>query len=142
MIVYGMPTHRLITMTVTRAHVASVKNGIGLSIQPQFMRMRLIAPCGWSIWCMTSSETNCGTAIDIEKTARQKPLPCVVLRLMTMARNRPQKKLRNVAKNAQINVQPSTDMNSRAETMLPELLNTVLKFSKPTQSNSTRWLWS
>ena len=27
MMVYGIPTHRLITMTVTRAQVASVKNG-------------------------------------------------------------------------------------------------------------------
>ena len=137
-----MPTHRLITMTVTRAQVASVKNGIGPLIQPHCSRMRFTAPCGCSIWCMTSSETNCGTAMDIEKTARQKPLPRVVLRWMIIARNRPKKKFRKVAKNAQTRVHVRTERNRRPETMLPEFENTALKFCRPTQSKRTRWLWS
>ena len=142
MMVYGIPTHRLMTMTVTRAHVAFVKNGSGSVIQPHVCNMRLTAPCGWSMVCMTSKDTNCGTAIDMEKHGRQKPLPRVVLRLMIMATNMPRKKFRNVAKNAHTKVQISTRTNSPALTVPPLLENTVAKFFRPTQSKRTRFLWS
>ena len=91
---------------------------------------------------MTSRETNCGTAMDMEKHARQKPLKRVVLRLMTIAKNMPIKKFRKVAKNAQTSVQMVTCRNRRALTVPPLLENTLAKLSKPTQSNSTRWLRS
>lgn len=98
--------------------------------------MLLMAPSGWSIWLMASRETNCGTAIDSEKIDRHMPLKRVVLRLMIIARNRPKKKFRNVAKIAQTNVQPSTRTNCCAVTA-PVELNNWPKFLTPTQSNST-----
>ena len=136
MMVNGMPIHRLTTITVTRAHMVSVKNGSGLSTHPQDISRRLMAPSGWSIWLMTSSETNCGTAIDSENAARQKPLSRVVRRLMIIARNRPRKKFRNVAKNAQIRVQANT-LPNWAALISPVALNSWVKFLKPTQSNSS-----
>ena len=142
MMVYGIPTHRLMMITVTRAQVALVKNGNGPSIQPHVCSMRFTAPCGWSMVCMTSRDTNCGTAMDMEKQARQKPLKWVVLRLMIMATNMPRKKFRKVAKKAQTNVHTSTRPNSAALTVPPLLEKTLAKFSKPTQWNSTRCLWS
>lgn len=55
---------------------------------------------------------------------------------MIIARNRPKKKFRNVAKIAQTNVQPSTRTNCCAVTA-PVELNNWPKFLTPTQSNST-----
>ena len=80
--------------------------------------------------------------MDMEKQARQKPLKWVVLRLMIMATNMPKKKFRKVAKKAQTNVHTSTRPNSAALTVPPLLEKTLAKFSKPTQWNNTRCLWS
>ena len=142
MMVYGIPIHRLITITVTRAHVAFDSHGSGPLIQPQLSSKRLIAPSRWSMVCITSRDTNCGTAMDIEKHARQKALPLMVLRSMIMAMNIPRKKFRKVAKNAQISVHASTEKNSLAFTSPPLLPSTVPKFFRPTQENRTVWFWS
>ena len=81
----------LMTMTVTRAQVGSVKKGrlAPSAMTPSSRSSTLTAPSGWSIVRMISSETNIGTAQGSTKQKRQNPLALVSLRLMTMARIMP-----------------------------------------------------
>ena len=84
--VYGIPTQRLMIITVALAHVLLVRNGSGLEIRPALVSRTLMAPWGCSMVRMIKRETNCGTAMESTKQKRQNALPCVSLRLMTMAR--------------------------------------------------------
>ena len=69
-IVYGIPIHRSTIMTVTRAHVGSVKNGSGELIQPSSWSRTFMGPASARTFFITSSETNCGTAIARTKSVR------------------------------------------------------------------------
>ena len=84
--VYGIPTHKLITITVTRAQVALVKKGRGFVISPRFISSVFTAPEGWSIVRMISKDTNIGTAMERIKQNLQKLLNRVPFRLIMIAR--------------------------------------------------------
>ena len=84
-IVYGIPTHRLITMIVTLASMALVQNGIDSFMSPRFLRSTLTAPDGCSMMFMIISETNWGTAMESTKQNLQNPFHLVSFLLMTIA---------------------------------------------------------
>ena len=85
-IVYGIPTHRLITITVTLAHIALVKNGNAVSIIPYFISSVLTIPVGCNILLIIRRDTNCGTAMDNTKQNLQNPFALVSFRLIMIAR--------------------------------------------------------
>ena len=61
------------------------------AMSPRFRSSTFTAPSGWGMVRMISRDTNMGTAQEITKQKRQKPLALVSLRLMTMARTIPAK---------------------------------------------------
>ena len=136
MMVYGMPTHRLTTMTSTRAQVTFSRKGRRWLIQPALSSILFTMPSGCTIERTTIRETNCGTAIVMDRQPRQRPLNLMVGRLMMSATIVPRKKFRKVAKNAQISVQSSTLPNCLP--MTDEESKMAMKFFRPTQSNRTR----
>ena len=71
-------------MTVTLAHVGSVKNGrlASCAISPRFLRRTFTAPSGWSMVLMISRETNIGTAQESTKQNLQNPFALVPFRLI------------------------------------------------------------
>ena len=94
-------------------------------------------PSGCTMERITIRETNCGTAIVMDRQPRQKPLNLMVGRLMISATIVPRKKFRKVAKNAQMSVQTRTLPNCLP--MTEDESKIAMKFFRPTQSNRTRW---
>ena len=82
---YGIPIHRLTIITVILAHVALVKNGSDLLIQPAFFNTTFIIPSCASILLIIRSDTNCGIAIDNMNINLQNDLNLVPFLLISSA---------------------------------------------------------
>ena len=84
-----MPTHMLITITVQRAQVGSVRKGSGWLIQPSFCSRTFTTPVSVSILETSIRLTNWGIAMVITKMVRHIFLNRMPFLLIMMARMMP-----------------------------------------------------